>query len=343
MVDSETSKSSKNLKKIPVNHLLVLCEVKDDYQLFCNDLENLIKSKGNRYLVRRVYHIIQGDLPNYSSKYKKFIEKHRHTIEIMNKYSCLSNLTVLSYDEKGKHRNNLPEDYFYEYIQEHKEDIETIKAVTLKIKSLGFEEINFDENLDFTKNEYELRDSFRSSFVFLENMEAIPTYLESPVKYRTNGSCYCMTLIPSSYGYCQKINIFGRRIGLNNLIFDPNRLPEEITPESTIEVIKKLAQKKKTEHNDLQNVVDLSITTSDLADYYRKLKEVSEKIIRINNNPELTNILSQIQNALQQLESFRASFEEQTINSHPDITDETIQKEKKLYLDRRDWNSIDLD
>ena len=331
MDDSNTLKY-----KIPIDHLLVLCELGEDYKSFCNDLENLIKFKMDKYLARRrVYHILKGDnLLNCSNKYKKFIKKHKHTIETMNKYSCLSNFILLSCFDA---------DYFYQYIQEHNEDIETIKAVALKIKSLGFKKINFDENLYFTENEYELGDSFRSNFAFLENMEAIPTYLDSPIKYRTNGSCYCMRLIPSSYGYCQKINNFGRKIELNSLIFDPNRLPNEITSKSTIEVIKKLAQKKKVEYNDLQNAIDLGITTSDLADYYKRLKKVSERIIKINDNPELTSILNQMQKTLQQLELFGTNFEEQIISTHPDINDETIKREKKLYLDRRYWEQVDID
>ena len=37
----------------------------------------------------------------------------------MNKYSCLGNLTVLSYDARGKRIENLTEDYFYQYIQKY--------------------------------------------------------------------------------------------------------------------------------------------------------------------------------------------------------------------------------
>ncbi len=328
MDDSNTLKY-----KIPIDHLLVLCELGEDYKSFCNDLENLIKFKRDKYLARRrVYHILKGDnLLNYSNKYKKFIKKHNHTIEIMNKYSCLSNFILLScFDE----------DYFYQYIQEHKEDIEIIKAVALKIKSLGFETINFDENLDFTENEYVLNYSYGSSFKFLENMEVIPTYLDIPIRYKTNGSCYSMTLHSNYKNY---INKYGREIELNSLIFDPNRLPNEITSKSTIEVIKKLAEKKKVEYNDLQNAIDLSITTSDLADYYKRLKKVSERIIKINDNSELTNMINQMQKTLQQLELFGTNFEERIISTHPDINDETIKREKKLYLDRRYWEQVDID
>lgn len=336
-------KRNNHCKKIQTNHLIVLCEIGEGYKSFCDDLEELIKSKSNRDLVRKVYHVMQGKLSIGFNKYKEFMEKHKHTIEIMNNYSCLSNLTVLSYDVKGNRRENLAEDYFYQYIQEHKEDIETIKAVALKIKDLGFNEITFGEKLDFTKAEYELDTSYGSDFAFLENMKVNSTYLNSPIKYRTNDSCYCMILGSSGYGNNKEVSKYGRNIELNSLIFDSNRLPNEITKESTIEVIYELAQKKKAEHEDIRDSVDLSISTSDLKDYFERLKVVTERIDKIKDNQELMNLLNQMQNTLAQLQLFGVNFENQIVDSHTDITDETMKREKKLYLDRRYWASIDTD
>ena len=337
------AKRNKQCKKIQTNHLIVLCEIGENYTSFCDDLEKLIKSDSNRNLVNKVYQVMQGKLFTSSNKYKEFVEKHKHTIEIMNKYSCLMNLTVLSYDAKGKRRKNLAEDYFYQYIQEHNEDIEKIKALALKIKALGFNEINFGEKLDFTEVEYELDTVFESDFAFLENMEVIPTYLNSPIKYRTNGSCYCLILNFNGYGSNKEVSKYDRNIELNSLIFDPNKLPNEITTKSTIGIIQELAEKKKVEHEDIQSSVDLSITTSDLTSYFERLKEVSERIDKIKDNPELKNLLNQMQNTLTQLQLFGVNFENQIIDSHTGITDETMKREKKLYLDRRYWSSIDID
>lgn len=344
MIYSEViEKRNKHCKKIQTNHLIVLCEVVEDYKSFCDDLEELIKSKSNRDLVSKIYHVMQGKLSIGSNKYKRFIEKHKHTIEIMNQYSCLSNLTVLNYDEKGKRRENLAEDYFYQYIQEHNKDIETIKAVALKIRALGFNEINFGEKLDFTEIEYELDTSYESNFAFLENMEVNPTYLNSPIKYRTNGSCYCLILGFNGYGSNKEVSKYDRNIELNSLIFDPNKLPNEITTESTIGIIQKLAKRKKAEHEDIRDSVDLSITTSDLTNYFEHLKEVFERIDKIKDNQELMNLLNQMQNILAQLQLFGVNFENQIIDSHTSITDETMKREKKLYLDRRYWASINTD
>ncbi len=190
MIYSKISEiENKNCKRIKTNHLIALCEVSNDYKSFCEDLEKLIKSKIYRNLVNEAYHVMQGKFSIFSNKYKNFIEKHKRTIEIMNKYYCLSDFTVLSYDEKGARREDLAEDYFYQYIEEHIEDIETIKAVALKIKSLGFHEIDFGEKLDFTRDEYELDTLYGGDFAFLENMEVKPSYFNIPIQYKTTGSC----------------------------------------------------------------------------------------------------------------------------------------------------------
>lgn len=333
---------NKHCKKIQTNHLIALCEIGEDFKSFRNDLEQLIKSRDSRNLVSKVYSAMQGNLFMISNKYKGFIEKHKHTIEIMDKYSCLGDLTVLSYDAKGKRRENLAEDYFYQYIQEHNEDVKTIKAVALKIKALGFNEINFGEKLDFTEFEYELNTLYGSDFVFLENMEVNPTYLNSPIKYRTNGSHYCLILGSSGYVSNKEVSKYDRNIVLNSLIFDPNKLPNEITTKSTIGVIQKLAEKKNEECKNIRDSIDLSISTSDLINCFENLKKVFRRIDKIKDNQELINLLNQMQNTLEQLQLFGVGFENQIIASCTSITEEIMKREKKLYLSRR-LNDIDID
>lgn len=338
-----TYKWNEQCKSISINHLITLCEIEEDYKSFCDDLEILIKSKTNKDLVNEAYQVMQGKFSIHSGKYKSFIEKHKRTIEIMKNYFCLSNLTVLSYDTKGNRRENLPEDYFYQYIQKNKEDIEIIKKVAFKIKKLGFEKIEFGENLDFTEVVYDLDAFYGSEFAFLENIEVNPTYLKNPIKYKTNGSCYCMCLGSSGYGDKKEVSKYDRKIYLNSLILDPNSLPDEITTESTIEVIKKLADNKKTEYSNIRNYVDLSIATSDLRSHFEHLKQVVAKIDKIKNNEELTSVLYQMQIIMIQLQNLDENFEKEIIDSNTSITKPTMEQEKKLYLERRDWSSIHVD
>ncbi len=246
-------KANKDCKEIQTNHLIALCEIEEDYKSFCGDLEKLIQSKSNKNLVMKAYRMMSGKSFFIPKRYKNFMEKYKHTIEVVKKYSCLSNFTIFSYDAKGKRKTNLDEDYFYQYIEEHKEDIETIKAVLFKIKDLDFEKILFREKLDFSEFEYKLNTSCESKFFFLENMEVNPTHLENSIQYKTNSSCYCITLQFIDYDN-RKISKYARSIELNSLVFNPNRLPNEITTRATIEFIYKLAEKKKEECKKIQQL-----------------------------------------------------------------------------------------
>lgn len=317
-------KRNKYCKTININHLLILCDLKEDYKLFCDDLEELIKSKRGKNLVKKVFRVIQGKSFFILNKYKSFYEKHKHTIEIMNTYSCLYDFMVFCYDEKGERKENLSLDYFYQYICEHQVDVETIKAVVLKIKTLGFEEITFGENLDFTNIEYELDPSCEDSFAFLENMEINPSYLNHSIKYHTKGSCYCLILNGNDYDN----NKYDQKIKLNSLVFDPDKLPNEITKESTIGIIKKLVEKKKVEPESISCSEDIRIATKDLKKVLEHLKQLYERIKYIRNTQELMNLINQIQNILDQLQLLEINFESPIIESFPSVSDESRKRKR---------------
>lgn len=338
-------------KRINTNHLIALCEIGEDYKSFCEDLEKLIKSNYNKNLVQDIYRVMSGHFSIHAGKYRSFIEKHKKTIEILNKYNCLSNLTVLSYDINGNRRKDLSEDYFYQYIQNNKQNVETIKNVALKLKKLGFDSIDFNENLDFTKQEFEVDCSYRggyfassgASFSFLENIDIIPTYLQNPIKYKTTGSCYCMNLEYLGFGYYDGIDKYNRNIKLNSLIFDPSKLPDEISVGTTVGVIQKLLEKKKEQYKDLKDSVDLSISLADLEDQFENLKKVLEGIDKVKYNEELSKLLNQMKDILTKLQLLGVNLEKQVIDSHQSISNETMENEKKLYLERRYWSNIDID
>ena len=214
---------------------------------------------------------------------------------------------------------------------------------------MGFDKIYFQEKADFTEMEYDFTTQYTTDFAFLENMEVNPTYLNQPIKYRTNESCYRMYLLASGNNgiskYGRKIELDSLKIELNSLIFDSNRLPDEITTESTIDVIYELVEneKKKSTYEDIRNSVDLSIATSDLTNDFEHLKYLSENIDKIKDSQELVNLLGQMQNTLTKIQLFGKNFEKQIIDSHDNITGETMEKEKTLYLKRRFNDSMDID
>lgn len=327
--------------EISTNNLLVLCEIFEDYEAFYEDLEDLIKQKKKKDLIIKIYDYIQKNKFSFpNKKYDAFIKKHQHTIEIMNKYSCLSDFTVLSYNAKGEKKENLPEDYFYEYIKEHQEDFETIKNVILRIKNLGINKTIFGEHLDFTKTMFELNTPNSHDFVFLENIEVAPTYPNYSIKYKSNSSPYLMYLQLNFFmGYVYEISEHQRKIELNSLVFNPSLLPNEITVESTINVIKALAQKQE-ESKDIKDVVDVSIATDRLKSEFESLKKRYDTIDKVKDNRELKELLIEMQNIMAKLQTFEESFTQQIIDTYPDLSEDIIKKEKTQEEDRR-YNSID--
>lgn len=333
-------KKHKHCKKIETNSLIALCEIKN-YDTFCEELESLIASKKNKDLIYKMYNIMQGKFVLGNKKYKEFVRKYHDTIEIMKKYHCLSDMTILKYNPDGKPNKSSTEDYFYKFILEHKENIETIKSIAIKIKSLGFDKIIYGEKLNFTDIEYELEESYGSDFEYLENIEVIPTYTRNSIKYKTNNSCYCMTIGTTGYSNNQNISNYDRIIELNSLIFDPDRLPNEITVESTIGTIHKLAEARKRDYQIIRDVVDISISAEDLMIQYNRTKRIIESIESVKNKEELNQILNNILKEINELKLASLSFENETIDSSKTLDEEKIENEKSFYLVRREWTSID--
>lgn len=332
---------NKQYKKIDINELITLCELGENYKIFCTELEELIKSKKNKDIVFDLYNVIQGKFSIHSNKYKSFIKKHKSTIEIMNKNFCLMNLTVLSYDPKGNRKENLSEDYFYEYLKNNKKNIEIIKEILLKLKKIGFKRINYGENLDFTGIDYSLDLIYTDDFVFLENIEVNSTYLNNPIKYRTKSSHYCMHFGVNGYGDEKEISEYAKDIYLNSLILNPNNIPDEITIESTFNLIKDKFNNKKSEISDIRNYIDLSIATDDLINNFLILKRTVSNIDDVKNNQEMLDLLNQMKIIMDKLKNIDENFEQKIIDSNESLTEKLIEKEKKLYLDRRNCINID--
>lgn len=340
MYSAIIEKTRKHCKEIKINSLIALCEIKD-YDSFCKELESLIESKKNKDLIYKMFRIMQGKFIIGYKKYKEFVKKYQDTIEIMKKYYCLSDMTFFKYNSDGKPNKSSTEDYFFKFISEHKDDIDTIKNVAIKIKALGFDKIIYGEKLDFTDIEYKLDTSYSSDFEYLENMEVIPTYNRNPIQYRTNGSCYRMTISTIGYGNNQDISRYGREIELNSLIFDPNRLPNELTKESTIEAIVKLADERKDEYQYIRDSVDMSVSTDDLMTQYNYTKKIVERINGIKNKEELNQMLHNILKEITELKLASLKFENEAITSSEKIDEDRIETEKKLYLERRNYIDVD--
>lgn len=326
-----------NGKKIKTNCLIALCEI-ENYDTFCRELERLIVSRGNKDLIYKMYRVMTGKIVFGKRKYKDFVKKYQDVIEIMKKNHCLCEMTISKYNAYGKSYIDSTENYFFEYITAHKEDIETIKNLAIKIRKLGFSEIIYDENFDFTSTEYKL-DGFGVDY--LDNMEIIPTYNNSPIGYKTTDSCYCVRVGISGYGKDITLSSYDKSIKLNNLIFDANRLPSEITLESTVDVIKKLADDSKQEGKVIKELVDVSVAIDDLVIQYNEIERIIESVENADNREQLKQILNNILEEIKRLKSTSSSFRQDAVNDFENLSEEKIEQEKQQYLIRRYNAGID--
>lgn len=284
----------------------------------------------------------------HSNKYNEFINKHRHAIEIMKEYKCLSNLTVISYNLYGNKIPNLAEDYFYEIIRNNVDNLEKIEKLLLKLQSLGFKTISYNEDLDFTKYNYNLDvNTIESSisFTFLENIKILPTYLIDPITYNTTDSKYCMYLEKNNNSFTsdEEISKYRRKIYLNDLTFDIDRLPDEISCQTTFDIILNKSKSIKNDCSAIYNSLAFSTGIDNLKEQYESLQKVINNIDSINNKDELINIMHSIQELLKTLKQYSKTYEKEITENSNNITPSIIESNKKLYLERRYFSGIDND
>ena len=305
----------KEYKKISINNLLALTHILDDFKKFNRKLK-IFNSNTDLENLQNLFKVSKGDLI-LSPRTNKFYKENKNVIDTINKYSTLYDFINNIYISNC---SSYDINYFYNYLTINKDKLDDIVKVVEKIKELGFREIKFNEEENFKKEEYKLNTSRVKSIIysmvtdirFLENMELIPEYENNIIKYKTNGSNYCMILPYRNNAKGWSSN----EIILNNLLFDPNRLPNSLKKEDTIDKIISLRETKKEETTSIRELVDLGVKIFDLEKEYANLKYIVDRLENVKSKEELKKVLSNI---------------------------EQIEKEKQLYIKSREFQYLDLD
>ena len=330
-------KKEKKTISVEVNNLIAICHILNDYTKFTQNLKQLIKNNNSRNIAFILYKISKGEFVFSSRKEKKFYKDNKLVIDTINKYSNIQNITINYLTEE----NSL--DFFYKYIKKHQDNLERILSVLEKIEELGFDKLEFDEENDFTNTIYEIDTrSYINDISYLDNIEIVPNYENNIVEYKTTGSNYKIDVQLTF----NTIEEYRKAIVVNSLLFDPKRLPEEITEETIYDKIVSLKKKEKKKCNNIRNSVDLSISIDDLYTQFENINKIIEQLNNEENKeqlPELRELLLEFKNNLNQLQKISSEYNERTIKENPNITEEMLKKEKKKYLKIRDWASIDID
>lgn len=217
---------------VDVNNLIALCYILDEYPTFSSNLSNFILHKYNREKVYSLYQIsYEKKKKLFSGKVKKFYKENKEVIDKINKFSDVSRFINLNFDSQGDMIEESEIDFFYEYFIVNRDKLDKILLVLEKIKSLGYNEIHFDETNHFETKEYRICADLNIEFSFFDNISIIPNYSDNVINYR-----------PLKSNYKMDFNLYDKSITLNNFLFDSHILPESLDKEY---LFKKVLEEKK--------------------------------------------------------------------------------------------------
>lgn len=317
--------------------LIALCHIIDEFPKFQENLEAAIELKNNREFLDSVRKISIGKYVIGHSKAKKFYNENKSVIDTINKYSNIYFFVAMNYTSSGFPFNNNSLDYFYEYLLKHKNEMSKIIKVLEQLKKLGYKEFEFNEEIDFTKETYNIycHSPLRlvSEVAYLDNMLVIPSYDCEPIKYTTTGSNYQINLISSSIATPKA---YFSTIILNSLLFDPNRLPQNTSKNETIDKIYALKNEKKQEYATIKEAVALSVRIDDMHNMYNKVNNTITNLENVAKKEQLIELLTNIKEAILKMQEISSKHNKEITSSNPFITEELINEEIKAYQLRRE-------
>lgn len=312
---------------IDTKSLLALCYIFDDYKEFSKKLNNLYKS--NDISIKNIVNVSTG---KFTSNFKtlKFYQKNKEIIDTINKYSYISNFIILN-DELN---------LIYEYLNKHQDKIAKIIPLITKINNLNISKIEFNETFDFTKEQENINTNFKINFdySYYDNIEILPNYSHEYIRYTTTKSDYKIKL------GCTLVNkVFLNSIVVNNLWFNPDLLPDEITKENTFDKIVALGKNKSKDSLSVRNIVDLEVGIEDIENNFKIFNDYVEKIDDIKTKQELINLLKIAKNNLEQIQIVCTNYNNIIYQNNPTINEDLIAKEKQKKYDDRLFSYIDID
>lgn len=324
-----------------VRNIIALCHILDNYSEFTKNLTRFISTKDNREDVYNLDRITHGGLVVGSRKVKKFYQENKDVLDTINKYSDISNYINNNYDCHGNFLEDSSLNFFYQYLLNHKGELEQILSVLEKLKQLGFDKFKFNKDIDFTQYEYEMFVFFNRNLhiTYLDNMQVIPNYQNDIVRYRSTDSNYTIRteLILGSFSK------YGKTITLNSLVFDVKRLPNNIDKENIFDGLIRLKEEQSKNCTIVRNSVDLSISIGDLQLQFYKTSKTIEGLSDIANKNELKEVLLRIKEDLDILQNMSTEYDNSVVQQDSSISHEILKQQKQMCLRMIELSRIDID
>jgi len=315
---------------ISINDAIVLTKIYKQFYIFRIEYKKLKNKYGN--IANILWKIANGNPVFMRNELKEFYYNNKELFDMIKNNTDFS-LFLIKFFE-----NNWYDKYCY-YMLEHDKDIDKIKILLNKIKEMGITTLCLDEDIDFTKDIYDVDDFTGFSMVnYFENMEFIPSYYS--VKYRAKDSNY---MISFPYRIPYELDLFGSKITVSNLLFDSSRLPEKNNREAWFNVILDGAKKCNDSVNKIREIVDLDVALEDFETKFLHISEVVDKLDYVDDKESLKKVLKDLKDKINLLKSLKNKVSDDILREDCSLSSEKLDSEKKEYIKRREWSSIDID
>lgn len=321
------------MRKGNASDLLTLIEILNSFERFNDSFFKTFKNKN--VTVEDYTNIIdirnRLDGFNYTNKtFDSFYFQNENTLKTINKNTDFAGFFKRNYEVNNERKLNDDFNFFYKYFKENKDNLDSIKFVLKKLHKLGLSTFCFDESADFTEKIYYHNFNFLNNAQILDNMYAIPS--ADGLKYKTNKSSY---LIKIHYydSQARPLRPLSAEITLNSLIFNSDRLPDNLGEKYITSILKELEYSKKDASELVRSSVFINSSIEELICKFNSTSRTIAVLDNVSNKKELITTLENIKGELEQLKKLGVQFNQDVINNNSDITDEMLDYEKKLYLD----------
>ena len=315
---------------ISVIDLLALIDIIDDYEQFDKDLMYVLGTKNSIDTLAKIRMCSLGERGIYPKKVKEFCSKHKDTLDKINAHVNVQSFIYHSYDFDKNSR-------IYQYLNSHRDSLDTIREVVLKLKELGVDKIELDESFDFSNNKYYMYtwSHDNTSIHFVDGIEAIPGYQTEKIYYVTNGSDFEIKF-GMNFGQLSKTYNTAK---VRSLTFDKAKLPDSVSKTDVTEPILKARDAKIADYDAIRRIVDMRLVEVDLRSKLERLDKVMENVDSFSNARadlvEIRALLINIQNELKK-------YEAEVIASSSYITAEVLDEEVKAYERRKRDSEIHI-
>lgn len=319
--DNNNSANTKNM--------IAFCHIINEFEKFRKNLSS-INAKNYESFVQQLYEVSTGKFKIRAKKAKKFYNENKSVIDTINKYSQINEFLI---ELDVKYETSI----VYKYIMNNKSKIIKILDVLEELKYLGFEKFILDEEFDFTKKTYKADEIFEINFkvVYVDNIEVIPNYGEA-ISYKTTNSNYEINL-ETSYDHFSN---FGKKIYLNSLVFDKNRLPKKIDKETIFNLILNLKDSQEKNNTIIRDSVDMNIKILDFQELLNSIDKRINNLSNIEYKEKLVLTLASIKNDFENLKKICSEYDSSIIKQEPLLTKEILDNEKKIAIKNNEFRKI---